>query len=444
MPKVNVNEVVDHSRFNRFHLMLVIWGFLILLGDGYDLMVYGSVLPSLSENWGMAPSTAGFIGSLTLVGTLIGNLLFGILADKIGRKKTIIICVFIFSFFTVLCGFSMGPTDFAMYRFIAGLALGGVMPIVVSLMSEYAPKKYRSMLVGVVSTGFAVGGIFVALIGVRIITNIGWEWMFYIGGFPLLLIPLLMKYLPDSLAFYIKKEEYEKVAAILQRLDPNQPSGKDVSYEMHLPKVGLPATELFKEKRGISTIAFWVSTFMLLLMVYGLGTWLPQIMVSAGYPLQSSLLFLLALNIGAMFGQVGGGFLADRNGSKIVLIGMFLLGSVSLTAISFGQHTILLYLLIAIAGACTTGGQAVNNAYATKFYPVFIRSTGVGWALGIGRFGAILGPTMGGLLMESNLPFYMNFIMFAIPGVLAAIAIAFVQERYSDFRFVAKKYANLS
>lgn len=154
---------------------------------------------------------------------------------------------------------------------------------------------------------------------------------------------------------------------------------------------------------------------MLLLMVYGLGTWLSQLMADADYPLQSSLMFLLALNLGAMVGQVGGGLLADRNGSKKVLIGMLLLGAVSLTLFGFELHALLLYLFAAITGACTTGGQAVNNAYAAKFYPVHVKATGVGWALGIGRFGAIAGPALGGFLLNNNMPFVMNFIMFAIP-----------------------------
>ncbi|WP_085991207.1 MFS transporter [Oceanobacillus senegalensis] len=434
MEKINVSKVIDESKFNSFHFILVCWGFFILLADGYDLMVYGSVIPSLIDEWSISSSTAGFIGSLTLIGSLIGNLIFSIFSDKFGRKITIITCVISFSFFTMLCGIAFGPVDFAIYRFIAGLALGGVMPIVIALISDYVPKTVRSMLIGVASTGFAVGGIFVALVGSSIITNIGWEWMFIFGGFPLLVVPFLIKYLPDSLSFYLKKNNYDRVHSILKKVNPSHVPTNDQVFEIDLPKKGVPAVELFKEKRGVSTLAFWVSTFMLLLMVYGLGTWLPQIMVEAGYPLQSSLMFLLALNFGAMFGQVGGGLLADRIGSKKILIGMFLLGAISLTLFGFQFEAVLLYILVGIAGACTTGGQAVNNAYASKFYPGFAKSTGVGWALGMGRFGAIVGPAMGGLLLDLNVPIIINFIMFAIPGILAAIAITFVQDRYSEFK----------
>lgn len=432
MTKVNVAKMVDDSKVNRFHMLIVFWGFFILLADGYDLMVYGAVIPSLMEEWSMSSSVAGLIGSLTLIGGLIGNLVFGIVADVMGRKKSIIICLAGFSIFTMMCGFAFGVIDFAIYRFIAGIALGGIMPIVVSLTSEYAPKKYRSMMVGISSTGFAVGGILVALIGSDIISTIGWQWMFYLGALPLLTIPFILKTLPDSINHYMRKGNTKQVALVLQKIEPSyMPTEKD-EFELESAYVsGVPVSELFKEKRTRSTIAFWVSTFMLLLMVYGLGTWLPQLMVEAGYALESSLMFLLALNIGAMFGQVGGGLLADRNGSKKILFMMFLIGGIALLLFGLSFNAVILYLLAAIAGSCTTGGQAVNNAYASVFYPSHVRSTGVGWALGIGRFGAIVGPIIGGLVLDSSLPLYANFLVFAIPGLIAAVAITFVEDKYS-------------
>ena len=166
-------------------------------------------------------------------------------------------------------------------------------------------------------------------------------------------------------------------------------------------------------------------------MVYGLGTWLPQLMVSSGYALKSSLTFLLALNFGAMFGQIGGGLLADKNGSKRVLSIMFTTGAVALVLFGLSFEAIVLYLLAAVAGACTTGGQGVSNAYTSQFYPSHMRSTGVGWTIGIGRFGAIVGPMIGGFILDSSLPLYANFLVFAIPGMIAAIAISFVQDKYS-------------
>ncbi|MCQ6279514.1 aromatic acid/H+ symport family MFS transporter [Bacillus sp. EB600] len=434
MQKINVVQVVDDSKFSSLHLTVVAWCAFILLCDGYDMVVFGSVIPSLSAEWGITASTAGFIGSLTLFGSLIGCLVCGVLADLFGRKKVVLACFTLFGIFTLLTGFAQGPTDFAIYRFIAGLGLGGMPPLVIALTSEYAPKSNRSMLIGLMSTGFSIGGILVALLGIATIPRFGWEWMFFIGGLPLFALPFMIKNLPESLAYLVVKEDNQKVSGLLKRLNPSYKPNKDDIYEVNLPKTGMPVTKLFDEKRGISSIMFWIVSFMVLLMVYGLGTWLPQLMVQAGYPLKSSLMFLFALNIGAIFGQVGGGWIADRKGSKQVIIGMFVLGAICLAALGFKPVAIILYLLVAIAGACSTGTGCVNNAYTSKFYPTHIRSTGVGWSLGIGRFGAVAGPAFGGLLLELNLPTQMNFISFAIPAAIAALAIVFVQDKYSDFK----------
>ncbi|MEH7276583.1 MFS transporter, partial [Neobacillus vireti] len=439
MRKINVAQVVDESKFNSLHLGVVAWCAFIMLCDGYDMIVFGSVIPSISVEWGITTSTAGAIGSLAMFGSLIGSLVCGILADFLGRKRVIIFCFIIFSFFTLLTGFAQGPVDFTIYRFIAGLGLGGMPPLLVAITSEYAPKPSRSMLVGLISSGFAIGGIGVALLGIFIIPRFGWEWMFFIGGLPLLAVPFMIKFMPESLAFLVVRKENEKVSSILKRLNPLYIPKKDDSFEVYLPKTGMPVAKLFDERRGFSTIMFWTTSFMALLVIYGLGTWLPQLMVQAGYPLTSSLMFLFALNIGVMVGNISGGLLADRKAPKKVIAGMLILGSISLSLLGLKPGTIILYLLVAIAGACSNGPGTTNYGYASKFYPTHIRSTGVGWTSGMGRIGAMLGPVFGGLLLELSLPTHMNFISFAIPALLGAIAISFIQDKYSDFNMVTIK-----
>lgn len=439
MRKINVVQVVDESKFNSFHLAVVAWCAFIMLCDGYDMVVFGSVIPSLSAEWGITTSTAGFIGSLGMFGSLIGSLVCGILADIWGRKRVIIFCFSLFSLFTCLTGFAQGPTDFAIYRFIGGLGLGGMPPLLVAITSEYAPKSKRSTLVGLISSGFAIGGIGVALLGIYVIPRFGWEWMFFIGGLPIVVVPFMMKYMPESLAFLVIRKEDEKVTSILKRLNPNYvPENGDV-FDVHLPTSGMPVTKLFDERRGLSTISFWTTSFMALLVIYGLGTWLPQLMVQAGYPLTSSLLFLFALNIGVMIGNITGGWLSDRKGPKKVIAGMLILGAISLSLLGFKPGTIILYLLVMIAGACSNGPGTTNYGYASKFYPTNIRSTGIGWTSGMGRIGAMVGPAFGGLLLELHLPTHLNFISFAIPALLGALAILVVQEKYSDFKLVVNK-----
>ena len=432
MKQINVAQVIEGSKFNSFHLSVLLWCIFLILFDGYDLVVYGAVIPTLSQEWGTAPSILGLIGSLTLVGGLIGSLVCGIVADKVGRKKVIITCVALFGSFTLLSGLAKGPVDFAIYRFLAGLGLGGIPPLLVVLTSEYSPKPIKNMMVGIMFSGYSIGGILVSLFGIKVIPELGWEWMFFIGAIPLVAIPFLIKSLPESLYYYVEKGEHEKAKEIVARLDPSYiPHDKD-RFIMNLSTTGVPVVKLFENQRGRSTIMFWIACFMGLLMVYGLGTWLPQLMIEAGYPLNSSLLFLCCLNTGAIIGSVGGGWLADRIGSKRVLISYFSIGAVCLVLLGFKPGSLFLYVLVAIAGAATIGSQNLNNAYISMFYPTQIKSTGLGWALGVGRFGAIVGPIIGGLLLEWKLPIYINFLSFAIPAFIAAVAISFVQNKHNS------------
>ena len=207
-------------------------------------------------------------------------------------------------------------------------------------------------------------------------------------------------------------------------------------------KAGFPVKKLFTGGRTLSTVMFWVAYFMTLLVMYALSTWLPKLMVGAGYELGSSLLFLVTLNLGAVTGAILGGKIADMIGSRKVLVTFFFLGFVSLTLLSFKPSMFWLYVLIALAGATTTGTQIVMNAYVSQYYPTEIRSTGLGWALGIGRFGGMLGPTLGGFLLNAQLTLQMNFLAFAIPSILAGIAIWFVQEKYSPLS-EKKSYSQL-
>jgi len=188
---------------------------------------------------------------------------------------------------------------------------------------------------------------------------------------------------------------------------------------------------LFQQGRTFSTFMFWIAFFMCLLMVYALGSWLPKLMLQAGYSLGASMLFLFALNIGGMVGAIGGGALADRFHLKPVITIMFIVGSAALILLGINSPQFILYSLIAIAGAATIGSQILLYTFVAQFYPTALRSTGMGWASGIGRIGAIIGPVLTGALLTLELPHQMNFLAIAIPGVIAALAIFMVNLKAS-------------
>ncbi|MNF61741.1 4-hydroxybenzoate transporter PcaK [compost metagenome] len=423
MKKIDVHDIIDNAPFTRFHWMVMCLCALLLIFDGYDLFIYGVVLPVLMKEWGLSPLEAGALGSYALFGMMFGALGFGTLADKIGRKKGIAICFVLFSGSTVLNGFASGPTEFGILRFVAGLGCGGLMPNAVALMNEYAPKRLRSTLVAIMFSGYAVGGMLSAGVGMYMLPRFGWEAMFFAAAVPLLLLPLIMFYLPESIGFLVRQGRSEQARALLKRVDPSRELHAADGMEMADVK-GKAASvlELFRDGRAVRTLSIWTAFFCCLLMVYALSSWLPKLMANAGYSLGSSLSFLIALNLGSVFGAIGGGMLGDRMNLPRVLVVFFVVASVSISLLGFKSPTPVLYLLIAVAGATTIGTQILLYACAAQFYGLSIRSTGLGWASGIGRNGAIVGPLLGGALLGINLPLQLNFMAFAIPGAIAAIA----------------------
>lgn len=431
MSSINVSTKIDQSKFNKFHGLVLFWCAFIIIFDGYDLVIYGTVISSLMEEWSLTPNQAGTLGSIALIGMMLGALIFGPLADRMGRKNVIIFCIALFSLFTGLIGISNSPVEFGIYRFIAGLGLGGVMPNAIALMTEYSPKSLKSTLVSIMFSGYSVGGMSAAGLAIFLLPELGWRSLFFIGALPLLALPIMYKTLPESPRFLLLKNKSNEVGNILSKIDPTFTYRENLTFEqIKTGEVGSSVSKLFKNGRALSTIMFWIAFFMCLLMIYGLNTWLPKLMDGAGLSV-SGLMFLLVLNFGAIFGAIFGGRLADKWNPKSVLLVFFISAAVSLTLLGWVTNIVLLYVLVGIAGATTIGTQIICNAYISQYYPTEMRSSGLGWALGIGRLGAIAGPLIGGVLLTINLPFYQNFLVFAIPGILGAIALFFVQEKYS-------------
>ena len=425
MRQIDVHPVIDNARFSRFHWMVMALCALLLIFDGYDLFIFGVVLPAIMQEWNLTPLEAGALGSYALFGMMFGALLFGTLADRIGRKKGIAICFVLFSTATILNGFASSPSEFGIFRFLAGLGCGGLMPNAVALMNEYAPKRLRSTLVAVMFSGYSLGGMLAAGVGIYMLPRFGWESMFFAAAIPLLLLPLILWKLPESVGFLVRQGRHQQAREVLRKVEPGLVIEAGDQLQMSDAKgQGVAVLELFREGRALRTLCLWLAFFCCLLMVYALSSWLPKLMASAGYSLGSSLSFLLALNFGGMAGAILGGWLGDRFNLGKVMVAFFVAAAVSISLLGFKSPTPLLYGLIFIAGATTIGTQILLYAGAAQFYGLSIRSTGLGWASGIGRNGAIVGPLLGGALMAINLPLQLNFIAFAVPGAIAALAMA--------------------
>ena len=430
MRKIDVHQLADEARFNRFHLKVLLWCLAIIIIDGYDIAVAGTALPSIMKEMNVTASTAGFMASSALFGMMFGAMALGTLSDRIGRRWTIVICVFLFSVFTAAAGFTTDPVSFSVMRFIAGLGIGGVMPNIVAQMTEYSPKKIRSVMTTLMFSGYALGGILAAVLGKQLIGDYGWQSVFVAAGAPLLLIPFILKTMPESLPYLIAHHDDRHLREIVQQIEPGlKLTAQDQFVVPPSAKgSGAPIAKLFQEGRGLSTLMFWVAFFTGLFMIYALSSWLTKLMAMSGYSLGSALSFVIALNLGAMFGAIFGGWLADKFHIKWVLVSMYALGGLFLYLMTIPMSTDMLYLVIAAVGACSTGAQIVAYAYSGQYYPMAIRSTGIGMASGVGRAGAIMAPLLIGLIVSLKLPLEQNFLVIAAAGVIGAVALAFINH----------------
>jgi MFS transporter, AAHS family, benzoate transport protein len=374
--------------------------------EGFDLVVLGVVLsPMLRDGvWGLTPATGSLISVAGLVGVMVGAITIGTVTDVIGRRKTMLLTVVGFSVLTLLCAAAPDPWTFGGLRLLAGLGLGGVLPVAIALVNEYAGAGKGGSATTVLMTGYHVGAVLTALLGIVVIPALGWQAMFVIGALPaLVLVPLIVRYLPESEAFLREKAAGGRSAA-----ERN------------------PVTILFRGGFLRATIAFWVSSFMGLLLVYGLNTWLPEIMRSAGYELGAALALLLVLNVGAILGLLVAGQVANRIGTRPAVLAWFSAAALFLALLSIRLPGIGVYVGVLLAGVFVFSSQVLVYAYVSQLYPAAARGTAIGAASGVGRLGAITGPLIGGALLSAGIAYPWGFYVFAVVAAVGALAVAAV------------------
>lgn len=408
---------------------------LAVMFDGYDLIVYGTVVPALLayEPWALSAEQVGVIGSYAIIGMLFGALLAGSVTDIIGRRKALLICVSWFSLFTALCGIAPSPELFSIFRFLAGIGLGGLIPVATALTLEYAPGHRRNITYLAMMATYNVGGLIAAGLAIVLIPAFGWRVMFLIALVPfLVVVPLGLKYLPESISFLLsegRREEAERLSR--QHGIPLQEVASTVEKEeetaSHEGKLHAIKT-IFSRLYVLRSVAFWVASFFGLMLIYGLSAWLPQVMIEAGYSVGSSLSFLVLFNAGAAVGLVVVGRTADKLGTKLVCGLAFCVAGVSIALLSVDMPFLLIYIVAGLAGVGTFGGMTLVYSYIGQYYPASSRATALGWSAGVGRLGAILGPILGGFLVGAALAVPWGFYTFALAGLIAALIIFLIPK----------------
>ncbi|WP_327705486.1 MFS transporter [Streptomyces decoyicus] len=395
--------------------------------DGMDVNIYGAVMPHMLDDpgLGLTPGTAGAIGSWTTFGMLIGALGTGTLTDWLGRRPVLVASVLLFSAGSAVCALAGAPAPFGAGRFLAGLGLGGLMPLCLSLVMEFAPPRRAALATGLLMTSYHAGGMFATGLGLTLAPALGWRWVFWAGVLPAVVAaPLLLRLLPESPGVLLAKGRTAEADAVADRYGMARPVPADAPAQGAKGRLAAIGA-LFGPGARWATPLLWLASFCGLLLVYGVSTWLPQMMRAAGYGLTSSVSFLLIINAGGIVGMLIAGRTADRYGPVKVSALWFLLTAAG--ALLLGAHLPLglTYVVVAVTGVWLFSAQVMVYAAAHRVYPAAERATGIGWVTGIGRTGAVAGPWLGGTLAATGND-QLGFTAFALAGLLGSLAIGLV------------------
>ena len=426
--RIDVEALIDRSPVGRFQVRMLLMCALCLIMDGFDVQAMGYVAPALIAEWGVPRAALGPVFGAGLFGMLVGSLVFSVVADRYGRRPVLIGATLFFAACMLATPQVRSIGELTALRFITGLGLGAIMPNAMALAGEYSPRRVRVTIMMLISCGFTVGAALGGFVSVALISSFGWQAVFYFGGaVPLVLALCMLFLLPESLQLLVlQRRKTPQVHQWLRRIDPSVVLTADTQLVVQEPaKGGPPMVQLFREGRTGPTLLLWAINFMNLINLYFLSNWLPTIMTAAGYSQSTAVLAGTALQVGGIIGTLSLGRIIDRIGFGRVLVPCFLLAAVTIALIGVpGIGIAVLFTAITIAGFCIVGGQPAVNALAASYYPTSLRSTGVGWSLGIGRFGSILGPVVGGALIGLEWSNSALFLAAAVPAVLSCIMVA--------------------
>lgn len=424
---VDITELINRQKIGRFHLRLMILGCLVLVIDGYDAQSIGFAAPALAAAWHVARSSFGPVFAAGLLGMALGALLFGVLADRFGRRTIIIFCVFFFGVLTLAKAWAPSLGVLLVLQFVAGLGVGGAMPNAIALVTEYSPVRSRATMVMIGLCGFALGAGGGGLLASRLLPAYGWKSMFILGGVaPLVIGPILIAALPESLSLMIiRKRSSAQVVRLLSKIAPHYSPPGDASFLVREKKgSGVPVTHLFRDGRAGMTILLWFAVVMDLLVIYFMLSWLPMLLHNKGLPVANAVAAAAMFSTSGLVGTALMGRVMDWLGVHRTLAALFALAALSIVMIGTGGSSYWrTEIAIMCAGFCAVGGHNGISAYAGQLYPTFIRSTGVGWALGMGRIGSLTSPMIGGLLLAWHWNTSVIFYMVAVPAAIAAVLI---------------------
>jgi AAHS family 4-hydroxybenzoate transporter-like MFS transporter len=426
--EVNITDVVDDGRLNRFLIcVFILFGFFLVM-DGFDVQVMGYVAPALTAAWGIGTPALLPAINAGLVGLFLGSMVFGMVGDRVGRRRVLIGATAAFSVFTLLCATAESVGTLAVIRFLAGLGLGAILPNATALVGEFSPRRIRVATMMIVTNGFTIGAMLGGFIASWLIPRAGWQAVFVVGGLvPLVLLVPMYLWLPESLQFLaLRRNDGPEIAKWLKRINPgaviDAATTRFAVREERAP--GVPLVRLFADGRAAGTSLLWLANFLNIINAYFVASWLPAIVRDSGLSATIGVLAGTAVQAGGAIGTLVIAFVFRRFGFIPILTVCFAAAAAGLAML--GEQSLAVPTLFAVAfltGWGIFGGQPTLNSLSATYYPTDLRSTGIGAALGIGRVGSIVGPTVAAVMMSNQWSRQDLFHAATVPAIVATFSV---------------------
>ena len=405
--------------------------FLMSVLDGMDVLVISYCAPAIAEDLNLGPKTLGFVFSAGLIGMAIGAIFLAPFADKFGRKKLILASAFIMGFSVLLTAYSGNISQLILMRLVSGLGIGCMLATTATLTSENVLNNSKDFWVSLVISGYPVGAVVSGYVAAAVIPSYGWESMFVFTGLTTLFtIPLIFFFLSESPQFYLKKQPQGALAKANKILIKMNFKPLD-----SLPKIGLRAnnkslvSQLFLDKYKISTLQLWAALFFAFGCLYFLISWIPKLATDAGLSIELAIYAGTIFNVGAFFGIVLQGYFSSKIGLKKTISFFLLLTFLLMVSFKLFVGTDILLLVYFLLGFSLQGGFVGLYSVAARLYPTEFKTTGVGWAIGMGRIGGILAPLIGGFFISIGLSLSANFFIFSIPALFASVLTYYISSK---------------
>jgi MFS transporter, AAHS family, 4-hydroxybenzoate transporter len=405
LAKQNLQQLIDDGPLGPYQLGTILICAVIGLLDGYDAQSIAFVAPSIAREWGIAPASFGPIFAAGLIGGLLGALPFGAIADQLGRRRCLIIVLAVIALGTLATPFARSREELLACRLISGLGLGGVLPCIVALTMEYAPKRMRVFSATAMFCSFPLGAVLGATIAGALITAHNWRSVFWIGGAaPLLLLPLVALRLPESLAWLARRGKQAEVTRIVKRLARQDAWDGDLGVTFEPQRLGGSLLEVGRNGRGYVTLLFCMAFFVSLLLSYLLVNWVPSIAVQSGATIRQGALASAMLNLAGIIGSLSIARISDKLAPNAVVAGGYGIGAVGVLGLSVANISPPIFLFSFVAGFFCIGAQMTLVSLSSAYYPVEVRASGIALVGSVGRLGAVAGPLLGGLLVDGHNP----------------------------------------